>query len=180
MAWVSFDRTFWKRVAIAGLVVVCVHGIHGDAQGVWALGRSISDASHRAAWTVDARRTHDLERLRAAIDRFFVRHGDFPADLELLVAEEPMEALRIHDPETGAIYGYRQIPLHPPGYRLCANFVADAPVEKISFSPCKSGERCFAMLFSRLENRLEPGRTGGFWDHGIGKRCWAFSMPKEG
>lgn len=163
-------------MTIAGLVAAFVLYAPSTA---WTAGASVSDAWHWTAWTMDARRTHDLERLKAAIERFYLRHGDFPVDLPQLVAEEPVDAIRIHDPETGTVYGYRRTRLHPLEYRLCADFRADTPVEKISFSPCKRGEQCFARLFFRFENRFEPGRTGSFWEHGIGETCWILSTPER-
>ena len=105
-----------------------------------------SPALQREA-AIDRHRVADLQRLQAAIERWYRDHGTLPASLDDLRAQ-PGLGLSGADPATGADYLYRT---HAGGqYELCARFATDT-----------------------ADARGAGRRTAGDeWAHGVGERCF--------
>ncbi len=108
--------------------------------------------SEARARQLDQRRVQDLRMITSLADVYWARHGALPSTLEELSSEPGMRPTS-RDPVSGEPYAYRA--LDAKKYELCAEFEHDS-------------------------TELPQGFDVAFWSHGVGRRCFPFSVRENG
>lgn len=100
---------------------------------------------------MDARRESDLNSIEIAINDFWKRHAELPANLARLETEPGIRTIA-KDPQSGEPYSYEATA--PKTYKLCADFALDSKAES----------RTYTM----------PAMVG--WAHASGRQCFDLSV----
>ena len=100
---------------------------------------------------MDARRESDLNSIEIAINDFWRRHAELPANLTRLEAEPGIRAVA-KDPQSGEPYSYEVTT--PKTYKLCAEFELDSEAEP--------------------RMHMVPAIVG--WAHASGRQCFDLSV----